>query len=68
MVLQPRESLQMGGDNTELVITVENLKHTYDGKYFALSDLNLSIGKGEVFGLLGKNGAGKRRSSRCSLL
>jgi ABC-2 type transport system ATP-binding protein len=38
---------------------IENLKHTYDGKYFALNDLSLSIKKGEVFGLLGKNGAGK---------
>jgi len=59
MVLQSRESLQMSGDSTEQVITIENLKHTYDGKYFALNDLSLSIRKGEVFGLLGKNGAGK---------
>jgi len=59
MVLQQRESLQISGDSTEQVITIENLKHTYDGKYFALNDLSLSIRKGEVFGLLGKNGAGK---------
>ena len=59
MVLQPRESLTMSGDSTEQVIRVENLKHTYDGKYFALNDLSLSMKKGEVFGLLGKNGAGK---------
>jgi ABC-2 type transport system ATP-binding protein len=59
MILQSRESLQMRGDSTEQVITIENLKHTYDGKYFALNDLSLSIRKGEVFGLLGKNGAGK---------
>jgi len=59
MVLQPRESLTMSGDSTEQVIKVENLKHTYDGKYFALNDLSLGIKKGEVFGLLGKNGAGK---------
>ena len=38
---------------------VENLKHTYDGKNFALNDVSLSVRKGEVFGLLGKNGAGK---------
>ena len=59
MVLQLRENLQMSGDSTEQVITIENLKQTYDGKYFALNDLSLSIRKGEVFGLLGKNGAGK---------
>ncbi|MGD1054904.1 MAG: ABC transporter ATP-binding protein [Nitrososphaerales archaeon] len=59
MALQSRESLLMNGDRAEQVITIENLKHTYDGKYFALNDLSLSIKKGEVFGLLGKNGAGK---------
>ena len=59
MVLQPRESLQMSGDSMGQVITIENLKQTYDGKYFALNDLSFSIRKGEVFGLLGKNGAGK---------
>jgi ABC-2 type transport system ATP-binding protein len=46
-------------NGTEQVIEVENLKHTYDGKHFALDDLTFSVKKGEVFGLLGKNGAGK---------
>ena len=59
MVLQPRESLQMSGNSMGEVITIENLRQTYDGKYFALNDLSFSIKKGEVFGLLGKNGAGK---------
>ncbi len=43
----------------ETVIQVENLRHTYDGKYFALNNVSLTVGKGEVFGLLGRNGAGK---------
>jgi ABC-2 type transport system ATP-binding protein len=59
MVFQQRENLSTGVDSTEHVITIENLRHTYDGKTFALNDLSLSIRKGEVFGLLGKNGAGK---------
>jgi len=41
------------------VIEVEHLRHTYDGKYFALNDVSLGVRKGEVFGVLGKNGAGK---------
>ena len=41
------------------VIAVENLRHTYDGKHFALDDVSFGVEKGEVFGLLGKNGAGK---------
>ncbi|MGP8124457.1 MAG: ATP-binding cassette domain-containing protein [Nitrososphaerales archaeon] len=46
-------------DGTGQVIAVDHLKHTYDGKHFALDDVTFSVGKGEVFGLLGKNGAGK---------
>jgi len=46
-------------EGTGQVIAVEHLKHTYDGKHFALDDVTFSVGKGEVFGLLGKNGAGK---------
>jgi len=42
-----------------IVIEVENLRHTYDGKNFALNDVSFSVRKGEVFGILGKNGAGK---------
>jgi ABC-2 type transport system ATP-binding protein len=41
------------------VIAVENLRHTYDGKHFALDDVSFGVRRGEVFGLLGKNGAGK---------
>jgi len=43
----------------EVVIRVENVKHTYDGKSYALNDLSFVVRKGEIFGLLGKNGAGK---------
>jgi len=41
------------------VISVENLRHSYDGKAFALNDVTFGVKRGEVFGLLGKNGAGK---------
>jgi len=44
-------------------IAIEGLSKVYRSKKFALvealTDLNLMIGKGEVFGFLGPNGAGK---------
>jgi len=44
---------------TQQAIAVENLRHTYDGKHFALDNVSFGVERGEVFGLLGKNGAGK---------
>lgn len=58
-LLQPPRNPEMAEEKIEQVIAIEKLKHSYDGKSFALDDLSLSIRKGEVFGLLGKNGAGK---------
>lgn len=43
----------------EVAIQAEHLRHSYDGKRLALNDVSFSVNKGEVFGLLGKNGAGK---------
>jgi len=43
----------------EQVIAAENLRHSYDGKNFAIDGITLQVSKGEIFGLLGKNGAGK---------
>ena len=48
------------------VIKVEKLSKSYHGKE-VLSDLNLSIQSGTVFGLLGANGAGKSTSIECML-
>jgi len=60
MTLQLTETLQLSANHIpEQVISVENVRHTYDGKYYALDDVTLEVRKGEVFGLLGKNGAGK---------
>lgn len=40
------------------MIRIENLTKNYGGK-LALDDLNLTINDGEIFGLIGHNGAGK---------
>lgn len=44
-------------DNT--IIETKNLTKVYNGKIRAVSDLNLEIKEGEIYGLAGPNGAGK---------
>ncbi len=41
------------------ILTVSHLHKTYASGHAALSDINLSIRRGEIFALLGPNGAGK---------
>ena len=43
------------------MLIAENLSKTY-GDYKALNNLNLKLNKGEIFALLGQNGAGKSTS------
>ena len=45
--------------NGENAIDVSNLVKTYDGKKMAVDDISFTVKKGEIYGLLGKNGAGK---------
>ncbi len=44
---------------SDTVLDIKDLKKTYATGAEALKGINLSIKKGEIFGLLGKNGAGK---------
>lgn len=48
------------------ILKVEHLTKTY-GRKTVLKDLNISVRKGSVFGLLGANGAGKSTSIGCML-
>lgn len=45
-------------------IEIINLKKSYDGNKMALSETNISIGQGEIFGFLGPNGSGKTTTVR----
>lgn len=47
-------------------ISIRNLKKCYKEKV-ALDDLSISVKKGEIFGLLGHNGAGKSTTIDCVL-
>lgn len=51
------------------VIEVNNLQCRF-GNFYAVKNISFSVGKGEVFGLLGANGAGKSTTFRmlCGLL
>lgn len=48
------------------VIEIKNVTKSY-GKQLALDDLSLTVEKGEIFGFLGSNGAGKSTTIRCLL-
>jgi ABC-2 type transport system ATP-binding protein len=50
----------------EAIIKVDNLCKSYSG-VSAVNGLNLEVSRGEVFGLLGANGAGKSTTIECIL-
>jgi len=50
----------------EWIIETSGLSKRYKGRY-AVSNLNLKIGRGEIFGFLGPNGAGKTTTIRMLL-
>jgi ABC-2 type transport system ATP-binding protein len=54
---------------SEAVITVEHLTRRF-GAFIAVNDVTLGVSRGEIFGLLGANGAGKSTTFRmlCGLL
>lgn len=57
------------GSGSEDIITVEKLKRRF-GNFYAVRGISFSVKRGEIFGLLGANGAGKSTTFRmlCGLL
>lgn len=48
------------------VVVIKNLKKYY-GRHMGVEDVSLTVEKGEIFGFLGSNGAGKSTTIRCLL-
>ncbi|MGZ4595457.1 MAG: ATP-binding cassette domain-containing protein [Actinomycetes bacterium] len=60
MTLDLSRSAPPGAAGSDGIIRTVRLTKVYAGADFrAVDDLNLSVGRGEIFGLLGPNGAGK---------
>lgn len=47
------------------MIELKHINKSYDGHITALSDVNLTIQDGEIFGIIGQSGAGKSTLIRC---
>ncbi len=60
---------KVSGSDDEDVIMVENLQRRF-GDFYAVKNLSFTVRRGEIFGLLGANGAGKSTTFRmlCGLL
>ena len=52
---------------SDAILLAENLSKTFPGGIQAVSGLNLSVPRGAVYGLIGRNGAGKTTALRISM-
>src|SRR5580693_8951871 len=58
--------MSAGDHATEPLVRVEDI-HTYYGKSHILNGVSLEVGRGEVVGLLGRNGVGKSTTLKAIL-
>jgi len=60
---EARQTIHSANTSTEKAIEVENLTKHF-GDFTAVKGITFSVGKGEIFGFLGANGAGKTTAMR----
>lgn len=47
------------------MLQIKNLTKVYKGEKKAVSNLNLSVNAGDIYGFIGHNGAGKTTTIKC---
>ena len=53
----------MSNTDTQAVIRLDGVEKSY-GKHQVLKGVTMQVNKGDIYGLIGKNGAGKQPSLR----
>src|SRR5437660_1996253 len=61
---QISDSLESLHKDSDPVVTVHHLVKRY-GQFVAVNDVSFSIKEGEIFGIIGSNGAGKTTAVEC---
>lgn len=66
MVCEELEQGEVGVTEPEVILRIEDLRVSY-GKLRAVDGLNLTVRAGEIYGFLGRNGAGKTTAIRAMM-